>query len=147
MLAIPLINNYFISLRLSIAIFTNNVPTIAVRTYEESRSVYLSPAAPNRTAVAITANIETTALSSHRTKNTSSYDDAFFPADIVPHSQQRDQSCAFSESTASRPPRMMTSADLQTFSEMLPAKVQKALNDDLTGKPNPNVSFHAQLVL
>ena len=42
---------------------------------------------------------------------------------------------------------MLTTNDLKTFSQTLPAKVQRALTKDLTGKINPNVLFHGELVL
>ena len=71
----------------------------------------------------------------------------FFPEEIVSKSQQCDQLSSLNKISASRPPRILTPTELQTFAETLPAKVQKALNDKLTSKKNPNLSFHGQPIL
>ena len=76
----------------------------------------------------------------------SDYDANFFPASCDPLDQQYDKIDTI-KNTKAGPVKMLTTNDLKTFSQTLPAKVQRALTEDLTGKINSDVSFHGELVL
>ena len=76
----------------------------------------------------------------------SDYDANFFPATCDPLEQNYNAINTI-KNTKAGPVKMLTTTDLKTFSQTLPAKVQQALTEDLTGKINSNVLFHSELVL
>ena len=76
----------------------------------------------------------------------SDYDASFPPAVCNPLEQTYDDIDTMKKSKAG-PVKILSTKDLKNFSETLPFKVQHALTEDLTGKINPTVLFHGELVL
>ena len=76
----------------------------------------------------------------------SDYNANFFPTICNPLEQTYDDIDTMKKSKAG-PVKMLSTKDLKSFSKTLPYKVQRALTKDLTGKINPTVLFHGELVL